>query len=69
MSHSPGLNYDTGPKTYYLDLELTDTPDKFGESQVTSSRIIITVDDVPDQFPVWVEPCYPKTIYENITVG
>ena len=64
-----GLNYDTGPKTYYLDLAQSDSPDRFNESQVSSSRIIITVEDVPDQFPVWVEPCYPKTIFENISIS
>ena len=63
-----GLSYDTGPKTYYIDLILTDSPDMFGYTESTSTTIIIIVDDVADQDPLWVEPCYPKPIDEMIEI-
>ena len=64
-----GLNYDTGAKTYYLDLMLRDAPDRFGRRLNTSTTIIVFVEDVSDQDPLWVEPCFPKEVDENLAIG
>ena len=63
------LNYDTGPKTYYVELALRDTADRFGQSLATSATIIVTVEDLPDLDPIWVQPCYPQAIDEEIPLG
>ena len=35
----------------------------------TSTTIIIFVEDVSDQDPLWVEPCFPKEVDENLVNG
>lgn len=52
-----------------MELALRDTADRFGQSRATSATIIVTVEDLPDQDPIWVQPCYPQAIEEEIPLG
>ena len=52
-----------------MELALRDTADKFGQSLATSATIIVTVEDLPDLDPIWVQPCYPQAIDEEIPLG
>ena len=62
---SSGLDYDTGAKTYYLNLVLRDAADRFGNRKETERTLVVDVQDVADQDPFWVEPCYPLEVNES----
>lgn len=64
-----GLNYDTGAKTYYVTLLLRDAADRFGRRMETIQTIIVSVQDVADQDPLWVQPCYPQEVNESLSIG
>ena len=51
------LDYDAGAKIYSLDMLLTDGADRFGKQKTNEGTILVSVQDTPDQPPLWLKGC------------
>ena len=61
-----GLDYDSGQKVFSLQFNLIDAQDRFGNQNVWPGTLLVEIDDIPDNPPLWTSPCIYKTFKEEM---
>ena len=67
FSNAKDLDYDFGQKIYSLKFNLTDAEDRFGNQMSLPNSLLVNINDIPDQPPLWTSPCFFQTFEEEMS--